>query len=205
MRAHPEFADGSVFVSTVLREPSRAALADYELTGRAPARESKVVLYDRRKRLVIEAAVSLGGRQGPSWRAGARRPAQGEPRGTSRPRWRRSRPIPRWQAALRRRGVTDFSYVEVQPWPPGFTDERDAAHGARVAKALTWVGYSATDNPFARPVEHLVATVDLDSATVLAVDDHEAVPLPPFAGNYVPELASRRRELPGDQRLAAGC
>ena len=42
MRAHPEFADGSVFVSTVLREPSKAELADYELTGRVPGRESKM-------------------------------------------------------------------------------------------------------------------------------------------------------------------
>ena len=58
------------------------------------------------------------------------------------------------------------------------------------------MGYSATDNTFARPAENLVVTVDLDSATVLAVDDHEVVPLPPRAGNYAPELASDAANFP---------
>jgi len=102
----------------------------------------------------------------------------------------------RWQEAMRSRGVSDFTHVEVQPWPPGFTDERDAAFEARVAKALTWVGYSVTDNTFARPAENLVVTVDLDSATVLAVDDHGVAPLPPRAGNYTPELASDAANFP---------
>jgi primary-amine oxidase len=92
--------------------------------------------------------------------------------------------------------VTDFTHVEVQPWPPGYADERDAAHGARVAKALSWVGRSETDNTFARPVEHVIATVDLDTATVLAVEDHADVPLPPRAGNYAPELASDTANFP---------
>ena len=38
VRAHPGFADGSTFVSTALREPGRAEMADYELAGRPPAR-----------------------------------------------------------------------------------------------------------------------------------------------------------------------
>ncbi len=155
VRAHSEFAQGSLFVSTSLREPSKPALSEHELTGRPPARESNVVLYDKADS--------------------------------------------RWQEALRRRGVTDFTYVEVQPWPPGYADESDAAHGARVAKALSWVGRSETDNTFARPVEHVIATVDLDTAAVLSVEDHTGhaeVPLPPRAGNYAPELASDAANFP---------
>jgi primary-amine oxidase len=195
VRAHPGFADGSVFVSTVLREPSKAELADYELTGRAPNRESKVVLYDRSVRLVCEAVVSLTGGTVRSWQ-----PVPGVRPKASRRDFQAAvqavKADPRWQEAMRSRGVTDFTYVEVQPWPPGYTDERDTALGARVAKALTWVGYSATDNTFARPAENLVVTVDLDSSTVLAVDDHEVVPLPPRAGNYAPELASDAANFP---------
>ena len=59
VRAHPGFADGSVFVSTSLREPSKPALSEHALTGRPPARESQVVLYDRSQRQVVEAVVSL--------------------------------------------------------------------------------------------------------------------------------------------------
>jgi primary-amine oxidase len=191
LRTHPDFPaapEDAVFVSISLLEPSRATVDGAELTGLPPAREALIVLYDRRSRRVIEAAVSLGARTVLSWGVvpGAR------PKLTRRDFEAAVAAVKadsRWQAALRRRGVTDFSYVEVQPWPPGFADERDRAHGRRVAKALTWVGHAPTDNPFARPVEHVIATVDLDDGEVLSVEEHEDVPVPRFAGNYSPELA----------------
>ncbi len=198
LRTHPDFPTApadAVFVSISLLEPSRASLDDAELTGRPPAREALIVLYDRRSRQVIEAAVSLGAQTVLSWGVipGAR------PKLTRRDFEAAVAAVkadPRWQAALRRRGVTDFSYVEVQPWPPGYADERDRAHGRRVAKALTWVGYTPADNPFARPVEHVIATVDLDDGEILAVEEYDDVPVPPFAGNYVPELAGDPGNFP---------
>jgi primary-amine oxidase len=190
LRAHPDFPgapEGAVFVSISLLEPPRGT--DH------PAREALITLYDRRQRQVIEAAVSLRERTVRSWRVipGAR------PKLTRRDFEAAVTAVkadPRWQAALRRRGVTDLSYVEVQPWPPGFADERDRAHGRRVAKALTWVGYTPTDNTFARPVEHVIATVDLDDGEVVSVEEHDEVPVPPFAGNYVPELAGDPQNFP---------
>lgn len=211
VRAHPEFADGSVFVFTSLREPSKPALTEHALTGRHPARESNVVVYDRSRRQVIEAVVSLaGGARTNGGTTGDVRSWDVVPGARPKVSWRdfeaavkAVKQDPRWQQALRRRGVSDFTHVEVQPWPPGYPDERDAAHGARVAKALTWVGLSATDNTFARPVEQVIATVDLDTATVLSVEDHAdgtdgavVVPLPPHAGNYAPELASDAANFP---------
>ena len=81
VRAHPEFADGSVFVYIWLREPVKAALAEYDLTGRAPARESKIVLYDRSRRLITEVIVSLTDSKVRSWRPvpGARPKASRRP------------------------------------------------------------------------------------------------------------------------------
>jgi primary-amine oxidase len=204
MRAHPEFAQGSVFISTSLCEPSKDALSEHALTGRPPDRESAVVLYDRARREVIEAVVSLSdgtdGNNGTGGMVRSRRVIRGARPRTSRRDFeaavRAVKADSRWQEALRRRGVSDFTHVEVQPWPPGYADERDAAHGARVAKALTWVGLSETDNTFARPVENVIATVDLDTATVLSVEDHRDVPLPPYAGNYAPELASDAANFP---------
>jgi primary-amine oxidase len=194
VRAHPEYADGSVFVYIWLREPAKSALAEYEVTGRRPTRESKVVLYDRSLRLVTEVVVSLTDAKVRSWQ-----PVPGARPKASRRDFQAAveavKADPRWQEAMHARGVTDFTHVEVQPWPPGYNEERDAIHGARVAKALTWVGFSETDNTFARPAENLVATVDLDTSTVLAVDD-EVVPLPPQAGNYAPELASDGTNFP---------
>ena len=213
MRAHPEFVQGSVFVFTSLHEPPKPALSEHALTGLLPARESKVVLYDRSRRHVIEALVSLtygatgtsgtSGTTGTTGITGEVRAWQVVPGVRPKISWQEFaaavkavKEDSRWQEALRRRGVSDFTHVEVQPWPPGYADERDAALGARVAKALTWVGRSETDNTFARPLEDVIATVDLDTATVLEVEDHGDVPLPPHAGNYAPELASDVNNFP---------
>src|SRR3981081_3137689 len=147
VRAHPGFADGSEFVSTSLREPSKPALVEQALTSRPPARERKVVLYDRSQRQVVEAVVSLT--RGTAGQVRAWRVVPGARPKISRRDFeaavRAVKADSRWQEALRRRGVTDFTHVEVQPWPPGYADERDAAHGARVAKALSWVGRSETE------------------------------------------------------------
>jgi primary-amine oxidase len=195
VRQHPEFVDGSTFVSITLREPAKAALDEAESSGRYPVRESAVVLYDRSRRLVIEVAVGLTTEVVTEWRVvpDVRPKASRRDFGAAVAAVKAD---PRWQDAMRRRGVTDYTYVEIQPWPPGFADAHDARHGKRVAKALTWVGLSATDNPFARPVDHVVATVDLDAGVVLSVEDHRDVPIPVHPGNYAPELASAAGNVP---------
>jgi primary-amine oxidase len=195
VRKHDEFAEGSVFVFTALREPGKPAIDEYERQARLPAREASVVLYDRSRRLVTEAAVALADGAVLSWRAvpGAR-PKAGQREWDTAVRVVKA--DPRWLEAMRLRGVSDVTHVEVQLWPPAYSDEHDAASGRRLAKALAWVGRSETDNTFARPVENLIATVDLDTLTVLAVEDQGIVPLPPRAGNYAPELASDSGNFP---------
>ena len=62
---------------------------------------------------------------------------------------------PRWQEAMRKRGVTDFALAMVDPWSAGnfgFPDEE----GRRLSRALTWVRRSPTDNGYARPVANLI-------------------------------------------------
>src|SRR5262249_16148384 len=85
---------------------------------------------------------------------------------------------PRWQAAMRRRGVTDFSLAMVDPWSAGNFGIEDEK-GRRLTRTLTWVRRSPTDNGYARPVANLIATVDLDEMKVIAIEDYGVVSLPP--------------------------
>ena len=69
---------------------------------------------------------------------------------------------PRWQDAMRRRGVTDFSLAMVDSWSAGnfgFADDE----GRRLVRALTWVRRHADDNGYARPVANLLTVVDLNA------------------------------------------
>ena len=72
---------------------------------------------------------------------------------------------PRWQAAMRKRGVTDFEPGMVDCWSAGnFGFAAD--EGRRLVRALTWVRRHPGDNGYARPVENLLTVVDLNAMKV---------------------------------------
>jgi primary-amine oxidase len=111
---------------------------------------------------------------------------------------------PRWQEAMRRRGITDLSLAMVDCWSAGnFGFPQD--EGRRLVRALTWVRRHAQDNGYARPVANLLTVVDLNAMAVVAVEDGGVVPLPPEDANYSPEAAGTRAGLkPVDIRQPEG-
>jgi len=93
---------------------------------------------------------------------------------------------PEWNAALERRGIVDTSLVQVDPWPAGhfgLGHERNR----RIARALAYLRASPADNGYARPLEGLMAYVDMGRGTVLEVVDLGVVPIPERSGSYYPE------------------
>jgi primary-amine oxidase len=161
--------EDAVVVSAFLDEPTRAELRDASAQRRA-----LVVLYDGQTVHEVIAARE---------RRLATRPVPGAVPPIGRAEREAAaaavKADPRWIAALHARGVTELDHVIVQPWPPGQANQP----GRRLAKALTFVGTRPGDNIYARPVEGLLATVDLDSGRVLAVEDHGVLAIPPTAGD----------------------
>ncbi len=93
---------------------------------------------------------------------------------------------PQWQAAMARRGITDFDSVQIDPWPAGsFGIAHEAAR--RICRCLSYVRESAEDNGYARPVEGVIGFVDMGRGEVLEVTDDGVVPIPPERGSYYPE------------------
>jgi len=101
---------------------------------------------------------------------------------------------PRWQEAMRKRGVTDFALTMIDPWSAGHFVV-PGEEGRRLSRTLTWIRKSPEDNGYARPVANVIAVVDLNAMTVLRVEDHGVVPLPPEDANYSPEVAGTRLDL----------
>jgi primary-amine oxidase len=93
---------------------------------------------------------------------------------------------PDWNAALDRRGITDRSLVQIDPWPAG-TFGTEHEQGRRITRCLAYLRHSPDDNGYARPLEGLMAYVDMGRGTVLEVVDLGVVPLPPQLGSYYPE------------------
>ena len=100
---------------------------------------------------------------------------------------------PRWQEAMRKRGVTDFSLAMIDPWPAGYYGAQDHYdNSALICRPLTFMRAAPSEHGYARPVEGLIVTFDLDEMEVIDIEDHGVVPLPPTAGNYPRSSCSTR-------------
>ena len=93
---------------------------------------------------------------------------------------------PEWNAALDRRGIVDKSLVQIDPWPAGTFGLRHE-EGRRITRCLAYLRESKEDNGYARPLEGLLAFVDMGRGEVLEVLDLGVVPFPPERGSYYPE------------------
>ena len=158
-----------------LQEPPReqAVLA----SGRAVERAAFAVLLDNADGRTYEAVVSLTAGAVTSWEhvPGVQPPIASTSSWSAR---RSSRASPEWQAAVRKRGVTDFDLCMVDPWSNGnYGADEDGQ--LRLVRALTWVRTSPLDNGYARPIENVITVVDLNAMKVVRVEDGAVVPLPP--------------------------
>jgi primary-amine oxidase len=187
------------FVTVSLHEPDKREVLDHDRNGGpAPERAAFVVLYDRRHQRTVEVMVSLTSGDVTSWRIVEDvQPSVMLEEFFSAEEITRA--DPRWQEAMRKRGVTDFSLAMIDPWAAGYDIEDPA--GRRLLRPLTFVRSREDDNGYARPVEGLVVLLDMDKMEVIDVRDHGVVPLPPKAGNYVPELMFDDDNQPAFTRL----
>lgn len=181
------------FVFVALHEPPKSAVLGWP--GVAPPREAHVVLYERGTRATYEAVVSLTGAAVVSWTLveGVQPPIMVE-------EFESCEAIvvadPRWQEAMRRRGVEDFSLAMVDPWASSWTGPEDDPSARRIARPLTWMRAAPGEHGYARPVEGLIVVVDLDAGVVVDVTDHGVVPFPTQPGNYEEPWVSQPGNVP---------
>ena len=183
------------FVYVSLYEPAKAEVIAFEAGGPAPERQVKVLVREKAERATYEGIVAVDHGTVRSWRRvdGVQPPVMFE-------EFLRAEEIvladPRWQEAMRRRGVTDFSLCMVDPWSaPNVEPGMDPEDG-RFVRPLTFVRAEPGDNGYARPVEGLLTLVNLDTMSVVEVTDLGVVPLPERPGNYAPATMAAPGNIP---------
>lgn len=80
---------------------------------------------------------------------------------------------PAFIAACRRRGIEHIDMVCVDPWSAGSFDI-PGEEGRRLSHTFAWLRTRPDSNFYAHPIEGVNAVVDIDTMTVLRVDDHYA-------------------------------
>jgi primary-amine oxidase len=88
---------------------------------------------------------------------------------------------PEFLAALKKRGIEGekaLELLQIDPWPGGGYTHPSIPTGHRAVKCIAFVKTEQGDNGYARPVQGLIAHVDVTSKTVRCVEDHGVVPMP---------------------------
>ncbi len=164
------------------QEPPKNDVLVYQ-PGQAFNRDINVVMRDHERRLTIEAVVSLTAEKVASWRERSDvQPALTYPEVFTA--MEVAKKDPRLQEALAKRGITDLESVVLFPWTAGNRTPEDDAKQGRLIRMQATVSRGQEDNYYARPVEGLVVTIELDSEQVVQIEDHGVVPLPTHSGNY---------------------
>jgi primary-amine oxidase len=162
LRAHPGFPTDAVFASLELQEPEK---------GKSSARAAFAVVFSRGANGTFEAEVSLSEKKVTAWT-----PVEGVQAMVLFDEYDRVteavRADPRWQEAMKKRGITDFARVNIDGWAagPAYPPAR------RVMRAISFYR-GENKNYYNRPVEGVVAVVDLAAPKVLEVIDTGVVPV----------------------------
>jgi primary-amine oxidase len=101
---------------------------------------------------------------------------------------------PDWQAAMRRRGISDFDTVQLDPWPAG---SFGVAHETdrRITRVLSYWREDPEDNGYAHPIEGVVVFADMGTGEILEVLDSatDVIAIPPERGSYYAEHVTSTR------------
>ena len=102
----------------------------------------------------------------------------------------------RYQEALRKRGITDMSMVQIDPWPAGGIVHESIEPGHRALKAISFLRENETDNAYAKPITGVISHVDLTLQKVTHVEDHGVVEMPKAHARYDADSQPKLREQP---------
>ena len=206
VRHDREAGDGWRFASIELKEPAKADLPALEngrlaADGRLAGREALVVCWNRADGQAYRATVSLSGGAGKAAGAGGEvtgwEHLPGQQPNMTVDEWHECdemlRAHPALARALARRGITDMSRVLTDMWAYGAALVPERYRGRRLGWSDVWYRGSERGNPYAHHVSGLHPVVDLNTMTLLEMEDsYEGGEAPDVMGEYLPSLIPMR-------------
>ena len=194
VRKEKSLGDSWRFVSVALAEPDRSSVVAYQAGSQTLGRKAAVLVMDTATHQTFDAHVDLAAGEVLKYEplaAGLQPPIMLDEFVECEAAVKRS---PEFREALAKRGVGDVALVMVDPWSAGmYGTELAADRGKRLSRALCWVRSEPGDNGYARPLEGIVAVVDLHKMEVLRIEDSGVVPLPPTSGNWAGDYLPKPR------------
>ncbi|HEY6186058.1 MAG TPA: primary-amine oxidase [Pyrinomonadaceae bacterium] len=190
LQASSSFPKTALFSTVQLNEPPKSEVLNFK-AGDAFRREAFAIVLDREKNRTYEAIIDLRANKIASWKeiTGV------QPLvffGEYETLQKIVKDDARWQAALRKRGITDFDKVAVDGWAVGQVDPRFTG---RLMRGLSYLkGDSA--NYYGRPIEGVVALVNMNTRKVVDLTDTGVVPITSNSQDFDEKSISKLRARP---------
>ncbi len=183
-----------------LEEPSKAEVLAFE-EGQTFSRRAFAVVLDKASGAIHEAMIDLNTNTITRWE-------QIDPEVTGQPAIMMEefftcvdivQADPGFIEAVKRRGLTDkdIETIQIDPWSFGYFGDDEKYRGRRLMRGVAFVRDDIVDNGYARPIDGLVAIIDLNEGKVIELlDDGQNIPVPKTKHNYdTPSLAKPRDDL----------
>jgi primary-amine oxidase len=190
LQAAPNFPKTALFSTVVLNEPPKAEVLSFKAGARF-RREAFAIVLDRAENKTYEATVDLRAGKVLSWK---------EIPGVQPLVFLEEYEVlpdivkadKRWQAAMRKRGITDFEQIAVDGWAVGQAPPQMVG---RLLRALSYFK-GDTANYYGRPIEGVVAIVNMNTRAVVDVLDTGVVPISRMSQDFDEKSVGKLREKP---------
>jgi primary-amine oxidase len=107
---------------------------------------------------------------------------------------------PRWQQAMKKRGIKDFNQVQISCWGAGILTPEEIKNGDRLCRALSYFKGKHW-NYYSRPIEGVLVTVNLNQQEVATFVDHGVVPISSENWDYDLKSFDKLTALPKPLRI----
>lgn len=190
VKAMPNFPAEVLFSTVQLNEPPKAEIWNYK-AGASYRREAFIIVMDRPRNKTFEAVIDLRGKKVISWKeiVGVQ-PLVFEKEFDELTTLVKA--DTRWQAAMRRRGITDFEKVAVDGWAVGQTAPKFTG---RLLRGLSYFKGEGA-NYYGRPIEGVTAIVDMTRQIVIDVTDTGVVPYAKSGQDFDEKSIGKLRDKP---------
>ncbi len=191
VRTAKTLPEGTFFPQVALSEPPKDVVRSWK-PGIAVPRRAGLVVYDRGTNVMSEAIVDIGAEKLVSWtpRPGAQPNAMLE-------EFDKFPAVVKadegWRAAMKKRGL-DPDKLWVDLWAAGPMSPSEKKTGHRLLRALAYV-VEGNKNPYAHPVEGVVALLDANTRKIIDLVDSGIVPVSKAPGDF--DEASNPPARPG--------
>ena len=193
VKKSPQFPSTAMFPLIVLSEPSKDEIKSFK-TGKSFTRESLIWVLDRKKNKTFKAICDLKTDHLKLWQE----EKNVQPMVLIEEYDKVALIVKKdilWQEAMKKRGITDFSKVQVDTWAAGHLVNKNFDGGQRLLRGISYLKEKDM-NFYGRPIEGVIVLVDMNQEKVVEVVDTGVVPIAEKSEQFdVVTQAPTRKEL----------